>query len=79
MASLIQRWLLGTHQGAVQPAKLDHYLDEFVFRFNRRKSSSRGMLFYRLLEQAIITTPVTYKQLVAPPKLAKVEYKELSG
>ena len=79
VASLIQRWLLGTHQGAVQPAKLDHYLDEFVFRFNRRKSSSRGMLFYRLLEQAVITTPVTYKQLVAPPKLAKVAYKELSG
>ena len=79
MASLIQRWLLGTHQGAVQPAKLDHYLDEFAFRFNRRKSSSRGMLFYRLLEQAVITTLVTYKQLVAPPKLAKVAYKELSG
>ena len=77
VASLIQRWLLGTHQGALQPAKLEHYLDEFVFRFNRRKSSSRGMLFYRLLEQAVITTPVTYKQLVAPPKLAKVEYKEL--
>ena len=72
VAALVQRWLLGTHQGAVQPAKLDHYLDEFVFRFNRRKSSSRGMLFYRLLEQAVVTTPVTYKQVVTPPKLAEV-------
>ena len=79
VAALIQRWLLGTHQGAVQPAKLDHYLDEFVFRFNRRKSSSRGMLFYRLLEQAVVTSPVTYKQVVKPPNLIQVESKELSG
>jgi hypothetical protein len=79
VAALIQRWLLGTHQGAVQPAKLDHYLDEFVFRFNRRKSSSRGMLFYRLLEQAVVTSPVTYKQVVNPPKRTKVESEELTG
>jgi hypothetical protein len=79
VASLIQRWLLGTQQGAVQPGKLDHYLDELVFRFNRRKSSSRGMLFYRLLEQAVVTAPVTYKQVVSPPKLAKVEIKKLTG
>ncbi|SEQ93712.1 Transposase zinc-ribbon domain-containing protein [Azotobacter beijerinckii] len=68
VAALIHRWLLGTHQGAVQPSKLDSYLDEFVFRFNRRKSSSRGMLFYRLLEQAVVTTPMTYQNLVNPPK-----------
>ncbi|WP_139204236.1 transposase, partial [Azotobacter beijerinckii] len=68
VAALIHRWLLGTHQGAVQPSKLDSYLDEFVFRFNRRKSSSRGMLFYRLLEQAVVTTPMTYQSLVNPPK-----------
>jgi len=71
VASLIQRWLLGTHQGAVQPAKLDHYLDEFVFRFNRRTSLSRGMLFYRLLEQAVVTAPVTYKQVIDPSKAVK--------
>jgi transposase-like protein len=53
VASLLKRWLLGTHHGTVQPAQLDHYLDEFVFRFNRRASRSRGLLFYRLLEQAI--------------------------
>ena len=79
VAALIHRWLLGTHQGAIQPAKLDHYLDEFVFRFNRRKSLSRGMLFYRLLEQSVVTAPVTYRDVVAPQNLTKVQVKELSG
>lgn len=60
VASLVKRWILGTHQGAVQPDQLDFYLDEFVFRFNRRASRSRGMLFYRLMEQAVRTPPVTY-------------------
>jgi hypothetical protein len=55
LASLLKRWLLGTHQGAVQPSQLDYYLDEFTFRFNRRTSRSRGLLFYRLLEQAVVT------------------------
>jgi transposase-like protein len=48
VASLLKRWLLGTHQGAIAPAHLDYYLDEFTFRFNRRQSKSRGKLFYRL-------------------------------
>ncbi len=52
VASLLKRWLLGTHQGAVRPQQLDYYLDEFTFRFNRRGSNHRGLLFYRLLEQA---------------------------
>ena len=55
VASLVQRWVLGTHHGSVQPDHLDAYLDEFVFRFNRRTSSSRGMLFYRLLQQAVVS------------------------
>ena len=63
VASLIERWILGTHHGAVQPEHLDAYLDEFVFRFNRRTSSSRGMLFYRLLQQAVVTDPVTYEDV----------------
>jgi transposase-like protein len=66
VASLIKRWILGTHHGSVQPAHLDAYLDEFVFRFNRRTSSSRGMLFYRLLQQAVVTDPVTYDNVVRP-------------
>ncbi len=53
IASLLKRWLLGTHQGAVRPEHLDYYLDEYTFRFNRRASKARGMLFYRLLEQAV--------------------------
>ncbi|MBR8189241.1 IS1595 family transposase [Burkholderia vietnamiensis] len=63
VASLLKRWLLGTHQGAVKPAQLEHYLDEFVFRFNRRASRSRGLLFYRLLQQAVQTESVTYRQI----------------
>lgn len=56
--SLLKRWLQGTHQGAVRSSHLDDYLDEFVFRFNRRTSGSRGLLFYRLVQQAISVGPV---------------------
>ena len=63
VASLLKRWLLGTHQGAVRPSHLDYYLDEFTFRFNRRTSASRGKLFYRLAHQAMILDPVPAKLL----------------
>jgi transposase-like protein len=62
--ALLKRWLLGTHQGGVSPEHLDAYLDEFAFRFNRRKSRSRGKLFCRLLEQAVAVQPLPYKSLV---------------
>jgi transposase-like protein len=65
IASLVKRWLLGTHQGAVQHSHLDYYLDEYTFRFNRRTSKSRGLLFYRLLNQAIDLGPVLGSQLKA--------------
>ena len=52
VASLAKRWLLGTHQGSVEEAHLPAYLNEFAFRFNRRNSRSRGMLFYRVMELA---------------------------
>jgi transposase-like protein len=72
VASLVKRWILGTHHGSVQPEHLDAYLDEFVFRFNRRTSGSRGMLFYRLLQQAVTTAPVTYEDVVRKaPKPAR--------
>ena len=58
VTSLLKRWLLGTHQGKASSSHLDYYLDEFVFRFNRRTSRSRGLLFYRLIEQAMSTNPV---------------------
>jgi transposase-like protein len=64
IASLLKRWLLGTHQGAVQSAHLDYYLDEYTFRFNRRTSGSRGLLFYRLMQQAVCLSPVLGKDLV---------------
>jgi transposase-like protein len=62
--SLLKRWLLGTHQGAVGMRHLQAYLDEYVFRFNRRKSAKRGLLFYRLLENAMLVPPTTYNELV---------------
>jgi len=63
IASLLKRWLLGTHQGAVSKQHLQSYLDEYVFRFNRRKAAQRGLLFYRLLESAMQTKTITYKEL----------------
>lgn len=63
VASLVKRWMLGTHQGAVSHAQLDYYLDEFTFRFNRRHSRHRGLLFYRLLEGALAADPQPYKTL----------------
>ena len=64
VASLLKRWLLGTHQGAVSREHLAYYLDEFTFRFNRRKSKSRGKLFYRLIQQAVAVEPAPYKAMV---------------
>jgi len=63
VASLLKRWWLGTHQGAISPEHLPYYLDEFTFRFNRRASKSRGKLFYRLIEQALQTAPIEGKML----------------
>ena len=58
IASLLKRWLIGTYQGAVRSKYLDYYLDEYTFRFNRRTSKARGLLFYRLIQQAVETDPV---------------------
>jgi transposase-like protein len=71
VTSLVKRWLLGTHQGAVRREHMQAYLDEFTFRFNRRRSNARGLLFYRLLQQAALTERVTYRALVAVPKPRK--------
>jgi transposase-like protein len=64
VASLLKRWLLGTHQGAVSRKYLGYYLDEFTFRFNRRTSRSRGKLFYRLVEQAVHLDPMPIHMLL---------------
>jgi len=68
VASLAKRWYLGTHQGRFDDAHLQSYLDEFSFRFNRRWSRSRGLVFYRVLELAVDHDPVRYHQLVANPR-----------
>jgi transposase-like protein len=63
VVSLLKRWLMGTHHGAVSQEHLDYYLDEFTFRFNRRTSQYRGKLFYRLIEQATQVAPAPWDQL----------------
>lgn len=73
VAALLKRWLLGTYQGAVSNERMDYYLDEFTFRFNRRTSRHRGKLFYRLLQQAVAIEPTTYDELIQDkePSLSK--------
>lgn len=64
VAALLDRWWLGIYQGGISARHLDYYLDEFTFRFNRRGSQARGMLFYRLVQQALQVDPTPYKGLV---------------
>jgi transposase-like protein len=73
VVSLLKRWLMGTHQGAVSHKHLDYYLDEFTFRFNRRRSRSRGKLFYRLAQQAVSVEPVTGYEIIHADKAAKTQ------
>jgi len=65
VASLLKRWLIGTHQGGVQHQHLDYYLDEFTFRFNRRRSRARGLLFHRLAQQAAAVAPAPYHTIIS--------------
>src|SRR5271166_405668 len=76
VASLCKRWLLGTHQGSVDAAHLPAYLNEFVFRFNRRRSASRGMVFYRVLQLAAGHEPVRYVDLLASKKPRRAKRAE---
>jgi transposase-like protein len=71
--SLLKRWLMGTHQGAVSQKHLDYYLDEFTFRFNRRRSKSRGKLFFRLVQQAVAVEPVPLDRILHPEAKAKTK------
>jgi transposase-like protein len=73
--SLLKRWLMGTHQGALSHKHLDYYLDEFTFRFNRRRSKSRGKLFFRLVQQAVAVEPVPLAQILHPIPETKVRSK----
>lgn len=62
--SLVKRWINGTHQGSITPKYLSYYLDEFAFRFNRKLSTYRGKLFFRLMQQAVDTPPQPFKELI---------------
>jgi transposase-like protein len=64
--SLIKRWILGTYQGRIEEYHLQAYLEEFTFRFNRKTSTYRGLLFYRLVQGAMSTTPHPYEDLIEP-------------
>jgi len=64
VASLVKRWLLGTHHGGIGAQHVEVYLDEFIFRFNRRQSNARGLLFYRLLQNAVVVKKLDYETLV---------------
>jgi transposase-like protein/Zn ribbon nucleic-acid-binding protein len=62
--SLVKRWINGTHQGSISPKYLSYYLDEFAFRFNRKLSTYRGKLFYRLMQQAVDTPPQPFNEII---------------
>lgn len=79
VASLIKRWLIGTHQGGISHEHLDYYLDEYTFRFNRRTSRYRGKLFFRLLQQAMVTKPAPYHQLAKGIRGLKTKNTTCSG
>ncbi len=74
VASLLKRWLVGTHQGRPERTRLPYYLDEFGFRFNRRTSRHRGLLFYRLLQQAAAVDPVPYQRLIGGQGTARPQH-----
>ncbi len=79
VASLLKRWLLGTHQGAVSHEHLEYDLDEYTFRFNRRTSRYRGKLFYRLIQQAAAIEPVPYVTLVRHVRGPKPKTQHVGG
>ncbi len=72
VASLLKRWLLGTHRGGIQRQHLDYYLDEFTFRFNRRRSNARGLLFHRFAEQDVAIAPVPYRAIIGKPAISPI-------
>jgi transposase-like protein len=76
VAALLKRWLLGTHQGGIQHQHLDYYLDEFTFRFNRRRSQARGLLFHRLAQQAVAVGPAPYSAIIDPGQPRPTEKRE---
>ena len=62
--SNLKRWLLGTHHGAVSAKHLQAYLDEFAFRYNRRKTKGVGRIAARVLENLVAAKPISMRQLI---------------
>jgi hypothetical protein len=79
VVSLLKRWLLGTHQGAVRPKQLQAYLEEFTFRYNRRKSRHVGKIFYRMLQGSTHTQPIAYKSIAARQSRLKSKPQHVGG
>jgi transposase-like protein len=77
--SIVKRWLMETHRGSVSPKHLDYYLDEFTFRFNRRRSKSPGELFFRLVQQAVAVEPVPLKRILHPEAKLKASHQAASN
>jgi len=74
LASLLKRWILGTHQGSVSDMHLQAYLEEYTFRFNRRNSKSRGLVFKRLIEHLLLSKPITQSDIVGGYWTSDEEY-----
>ena len=62
--SLLERWLLGTHAGAVREKHVQAYLDEFAFRYNRRKTAGVGRIAARVIERLVVREPLTMRTLI---------------
>jgi len=62
--SLLKRWLIGTHAGAVRDKHLQAYLDEFAFRHNRRKTNGVGRIAARVIESLVARPPMTMRQII---------------
>lgn len=77
--ALVKRMLDGTYQGSSTSEHLPGYLDEFVFRFNRRNSRHRGLVFLRLMQQAVATSGITYRQLVKVPAAKRISPSGVHG
>ncbi len=78
VASLLKRWLIGTLHYRVEAHQLPYYLDEYTFRFNRRTATSRGLLFYRLLHQAVETDPHPLHTLLRPGQPPKPSWDDFT-
>ncbi|MEE4600878.1 MAG: transposase [Desulfobacteraceae bacterium] len=63
IASLVKRLIRGTHQGRFEPKYLQNYLDEYVFRFNRRKSKYIGKKFMRIVQQVVESSKIKWDQI----------------